>query len=106
MLSAVALSLYQLWTPIAGIGDELARLDLRFLREHYGRLLLPDLGVETLIDALRGAVVPLALAVLATTAACARCVHGVVRVDDVPYSQRFLPGRAGAGAACAARSSA
>ena len=98
LVSALALSLYQLWTPIAGLGDELARLDLRFLREHYGQLLLPDLGVETLIDALRGAVVPLALAVLATTAACAlaACMAWSGSTTFQLYSQRFLPERAGA----------
>lgn len=68
--AAVGFSLWQIREPLLGLGEEFARLDLRFLREHYGQLLIPDLSGETLGDALQGMVVPLALGVLSTAMAC------------------------------------
>jgi len=68
---ALALSLFQLRAPLGELGSELARLDLRYLREHYGQLLAPAFDAATLQEALAGAVVPLALGVLATVLACA-----------------------------------
>jgi len=99
VLGAIALSLYQLRAPISSLGAELARLDLRYLRDHYGQLLMPDLSSETLLDALRGAVIPLALAVLATTAACAMaaCMSFCGSASFQLHSQRFAPEQAAGG---------
>ena len=71
---AVALSLLSIREPLTRLGEELGRLDLRYLRQHYGQLLAPDLGTEALGDALHGMIVPLALGVLSTALACAIAV--------------------------------
>ena len=101
LLSALALNLYQLWTPIAGLGDELARMDLRYLREHYGRL-LPDLRFETLIEALRGAVCRSRWRCSRRPRLRARCVPWWSGSTTFQHSHR-LPERPGPGAACARR---
>jgi phosphonate transport system permease protein len=93
--TAVALSLFAIRAPILDLGQELARLDLRYLRQHYGQLLLPDLSAETLGDALRGLVVPLALGVLATIAASAiaAAMAWWGSASFQLHSQRFAPER-------------
>ena len=97
--AAVALSVYAIRAPIAGLGAELARLDTRFLRERYGQLLVPDLSGATLLEAAGGAVVPLAMAVLATAAACllAACMSWFGSGTFQLHSQRFAPARTSTG---------
>ena len=66
---------------------------MRYLRQHYGQLLMPDLSAETLGDALHGMVVPLALGVLATIAACAfaAVMAWWGSASFQLHSQRFAP---------------
>lgn len=72
--SAIGASLFLIRRPILELGTELRRLDLRYLREHYGQLLVPDLSGQALGDALQGVTVPLALGVLSTLIACGLAV--------------------------------
>lgn len=91
--AAVAMSAFVVREPVLGLGEELRRLDLRYLREHFGRLLAPDLGAETLGDALHGAVVPIALGVLSTLLACvaAAAMAWWGSATFQIHTQRFAP---------------
>jgi len=93
--AALAASLWHIRAPLLGLSEEFARLDLRYLRDHYGQLLKPDLGGATVIDALGGLGVPLALGVLATTAACAlaAAMSWWGSASFQLHAQRFAPER-------------
>ncbi len=92
---AIATSCFLLRAPLSGLGEELARLDLRFLTRHYGQLLRPQLDLDTLGEALRGAVVPLALGALATAPACALAawMSWCASASFQLHAQRFAPER-------------
>lgn len=93
--TALGLSLFKIREPLARLGEELRRLDLRYLREHYGQLLVPDFDTETLGDALHGIIVPVALGVLATLLACGLAVAMTWwgSASFQIHSQRFAPER-------------
>lgn len=91
--AVIGLSLYRIRQPILRLGEELGRLDLRYLREHFGQLLVPDFGLATLGEALHGLIVPIALGVLATLLACALAAAMAWwgSASFQLHSQRFAP---------------
>ena len=86
-------SLFQVRGPLLDLGAELARLDLRYLRDHFGLLLRPDFGSETLREAAGGMVIPLGLGVLSTLSACAGAalLSWFGSASFQIHSQRFAP---------------
>ena len=69
VLGALGLGLFLLRAPITGMGENLARADLRYPLGRLRQLLSPDLSGDTLLEAATGASMPLALGLLATVIA-------------------------------------
>lgn len=93
--ATIGASLFWIREPLGRLGEELGRLDLRYLRDHYGQLLAPDLGSETIGEALHGMIIPLALGVLSTMLACALAVAmaWAGSASFQMHSQTFAPER-------------
>jgi phosphonate transport system permease protein len=95
VVAAIGLSFFWVRQPIADLPAELGRMDLGYLRRHFGQLLRPDFSAGTLLEALQGMLVPLGLGVLATLFAyvAAACFAWLGSATFQIRSHAFMPER-------------